>query len=78
MAARKFTHRGLTVEVWEQSFRVDGMARTMHIGSGMTDEAICQMIDAIYAHVAEQAENEAKLKVSAKMKNWVNKMVFDD
>jgi len=78
MAARILVHRGMKIEIWEKSFRIQGMVQPLHIGADMSDENIKELIDAVYGNVFLKAEHDAKMAVSARLKNHVNKLIFGE
>ena len=49
MAVQKIlTVCGMKVEVWEQSFRVEGMSNTVWFGPNMTDAHIRELVMSVY------------------------------
>ncbi len=50
---------GLGVEIWEQSFRVEGMARVVFVGPHMTESMIVEMVEGIYGCVQKRAHKSA-------------------
>ena len=72
MAAKyEFSVRGIGVKVWETSFKVEGMSKTVFVGHHMTKDMVKQMVEAIYDNVFEVACEKAKDQVSERFESFV-------
>ncbi len=68
MPRKNFKVLGLRVEMWETSFRVEGMAYPIAVMPGITKEHVAQIIKAIHASVKAKAEAAAREAVLANMR----------
>ena len=74
MAARKIkSKKGIVIEIWESSFRIDGMAKTISLGRPFQDKTLIEFVDAAYEHCFEGAAEDAKNKIVATVTNQVRK-----
>jgi transcriptional regulator CtsR len=56
---KKFRCKGLKVEMWLTSFRVEGMATAMQVEYNIKRETVEQLIAAVYDSVKEKAKKDA-------------------
>lgn len=78
MAARRKTIAGHRVEIWETSFRIEGMARVVHVGHHINDAAIEQIITTIYEGVAKKAERDGRRRAADAVTKSINKLILED
>jgi len=64
---------GLEVTMWEQSFKVEGMAKTVFVGKHMTQQAVIALVQAVMEHVKEKAEQQVAQKIADKVKAFLQK-----
>ena len=77
MAARKKRIAGYRVEIWDTSFRVEGMARTMWVGHHLTDDMVEQLVTAIHDSIADKAEEAGRRRASAAVCNQIHEMIME-
>lgn len=78
MAARKIkSKRGITIEVWESSFRIGGMAKTISLGRNFQDKALVEFVDAAYEHCFDKASAEAKRKLRGFIDSKLSTLLAD-
>lgn len=78
MAARRRFIAGHNVEIWETSFRLEGMSRTIRVGHHITEDAIEQMITAVHEAVAEKAEQDGRQRAADAVNAQFNKLILED
>ncbi len=60
MPHRKINTRpGIKVEIWETCFRVEGASHTLSIGKDFTDQAVRDMVCAVYDKCLEDCKRKA-------------------
>ena len=82
MAATKFTTaKGLKVEMWETSFRVEGMAKTVYLGRPITQDMVELIVDQLYSTLYETAFNvgleEANRRLKRRAVSLIENAVFN-
>ena len=61
MAIRKIkSKKGIKIELWETSFRIEGMSKVLSVGRNFTDDQAVQFVDAVYEHCFDNAAKNAK------------------
>lgn len=75
MAARTITIHGLAVEIWQYSFRIEGMSNAIYLkGIPDVESVATQLIEAIHGPISQQAEIHAKERLSAKIAAVITKL----
>jgi hypothetical protein len=73
MAARKIkSTKGITIELWQTSFRVPGMSKTLSIGNDFQDEQVIQFVDELCDILEERATRSARHKLVQKAGSTLN------
>lgn len=75
---KRITVRGMNVELWEQSFRVEGMYKAVWVGKHMTDEMVSNMVESVYSHVWNQAREAAREQVAEELTTKMKRLVLGD
>lgn len=71
MAGKKWKVHGIEVEMWETSFRVDGMSSVIHIGKHTTKEHVDQLVSCLFCAIREKAVTAGKIKLADKARAFV-------
>ena len=72
MADRTFKIRGIEVEVWKTSFRINGMTQIWW-PTHISDDTIKEFITALYDQIEAKAIKSANRKVAEKVFNILEK-----
>lgn len=79
MAAKeRFKVKGLKVEMWETSFRVEGMSKAVWVGQHITRDMVEQTVEAIYRNVYSKARKDASRRVANDMADHIFKNILDE
>ena len=66
-----FKIKGIEVEMWETSFRVDGMADVVYIGHHCTQAHVSALVESIYNAVHRKAVKAGKIAVADAARTFV-------
>jgi hypothetical protein len=71
-ALRSINVRGMKVDVWDTCFRIVGMSQTFSCGPHVNDQQIKQIIETIYDHVRNEAEQKGRERVRNKINKFLD------
>lgn len=72
---RTLNVRGMRVEIWETSFRIEGMSQVIQVGPNLSDERVKQIIQAIYDHVRDAADRSGRERVRNSLVRTITALV---
>jgi hypothetical protein len=64
MTSKTITVVGLRVELFEQSFKVEGMSEVIWVGPHMTESSVRQLVEAVYHEIKAKAEKAGRIKAA--------------
>lgn len=71
MSSTKFKVAGLEVEMWETSFRVEGMPFVVRVGHDMTRAMVQDLVGAVYMAVKDRAIEDGRKALAEKARQFV-------
>lgn len=77
MAGRIKNIAGYEVEIWETSFRVEGMSRAVWVGHHITDEMVEQLVTSIHNAISDRAEEAGRRRASAAVCNQIHETIME-
>lgn len=64
MPHRTIIVRGLQVEIWKTSFRVEGMSGVLQVSSPLSDAVVVQFVETVFDAVAQRAEQAGRQRAA--------------
>lgn len=64
MSGKRINVRGIDVDIWKTSIKVQGMDGLVFFGRAVSESEIEDLINALYARMVDQAEKEGKERLS--------------
>lgn len=70
MSSKKINVKGITVEMWKASFRVEGMSDVI-FPAHITEDNVRAFVEAMYVAIEKKATEEARRKVAREVGNRI-------
>ena len=77
MASKVFYVRGIQCEMWETSFRIDGMAKAIRVHRDISKELVESYVSAAFDAIEQRAIASGKEKLAEAAKTLVTKLLKD-
>lgn len=77
MASKVFYVKGIQCEMWETSFRIDGMHQVIRVGHDISKELVESYVSATFEAIEQRAIEAGKEKLAEAAKKLVTQLMKD-
>lgn len=75
MSPRTIKVHGLNVEIFEKSFRVEGMSSVIFVGQSLVETKAIEIIGVLYEHYEKEFLKEIKITLKNKFNNFLERFI---